>query len=353
MPEEVGGISSRGYLGVGITLVLITAIFVTARVIANMRGGNKLRIDDGISVLSVALVAGVVAVSFITVNSLNAPMVTPDYYAYALQRTQALNWISGLSIWCSKAPVLFLFVNLFGIRTSIRVASYTVMIILAIAVLAAAGTTSARCKLNSDGLTPELFQHCSTTAATASVALGLVSVLADVVILVLPIHVVWQLNLSRHKKVGLVVIFASGILAIVSSAVAVNYKWRAEKGSHVNLKDSLIGVILENCIATIVGSVPSAYAFWQQIFSKNGLCTRLRAALFSPQRSDSAHKLYGNGGRPCTSTSSEQHVRRKSTDTSSVEDIIVSYDYHDTLPLPSRARSSHSTVTFLDDIVRK
>ncbi|KAI1346845.1 hypothetical protein F5Y01DRAFT_319329 [Xylaria sp. FL0043] len=343
------GISPEGYQGAGITLVIVTGLFVIARLIASWRTSGKFRIDDGISVLSVALIAGLVAVARITVEALNKPMLTTEYYSYILRLTQALNWISALALWCSKAPILFMFITLFGVRRALRFASYMMLAVLGIAVLVAAVITSATCTPGSGGLAPEFITKCSKVGATAGVALGFVSVLSDVIILILPLHVVWQLHLTAHKRLGLVVMFSSGILAIVASVIAVYYKWKAEKGSNVSLTNSMIGTLLENSIATIVGSIPSTYAFWQQMVLGTGLYTRLRSTLFS-SRDSSVPRSQGNpfsnniknsDRRP--SESSAKPLRTRNAQASSTEQVVADDENYHAVPPPSQIWAHDST----------
>lgn len=115
-------------------------------------------------------------------------------------------------MWCSKAPILFLFISLFGVRAMLRISSYIVLVLLGIATLIAAAGTSAACDPRGDGITPEFILHCSQMASKYGVALGFVSVFVDVIIIILPVPAVWQLNLPKHKKIGLSIVFMSGIL---------------------------------------------------------------------------------------------------------------------------------------------
>lgn len=115
-------------------------------------------------------------------------------------------------MWCSKAPIIFLFISLFGIERWLRFVSYATLVVLAVAVISAAGVTSATCNPNGDDLSPLFLLECSDVASKVGVGLGVISVVVDVIIMVIPIPVVIKLNLPTHKKAGLFVMFTSGIL---------------------------------------------------------------------------------------------------------------------------------------------
>jgi hypothetical protein len=115
-------------------------------------------------------------------------------------------------MWCSKAPVLLLFITLFGVHRWLRFMSYTTMAVLGAAVITAAAVTTAACDLRNQTPSPLFLLDCSNTASQVGVGLGVISVVVDVIIMVIPLPVVAKLKLPTHKKVGLAIIFTSGIL---------------------------------------------------------------------------------------------------------------------------------------------
>lgn len=54
--------------------------------------------------------------------------------------------------------------------------------------------------------------NCSKKSSQSGVALGAVSVATDVLALCLPIRVIMRMQLALAKKVGLVIVFLSGVL---------------------------------------------------------------------------------------------------------------------------------------------
>jgi hypothetical protein len=115
-------------------------------------------------------------------------------------------------MWCSKAPILFLYMTLFGIKRHMRISCYIVLVILGIAVIAAAAVTSASCNPGNDAISQEFILKCSSVGSTSGVALGVVSVIVDIIIFILPLASIWRLQLPKIKKVGLAIMFTTGIL---------------------------------------------------------------------------------------------------------------------------------------------
>lgn len=128
-------------------------------------------------------------------------------------------------MWCSKAPILLLYIAIFGIRVMLRISSYIVLVLLGIATLVAAAGTSAACDPRGGGITAEFILQCHQMGSKYGVALGFVSVFVDVIIIILPIPAVWQLNLPKHKKVGLSIMFMSGILYVQCFVFATWDSW--------------------------------------------------------------------------------------------------------------------------------
>lgn len=115
-------------------------------------------------------------------------------------------------MWFSKAPVLLLFIALFGVKKWLRYTSYAMLVLLGVAIVIPASITSSSCLPGNSSKGPAYLLHCSDTAAQGGLGLGIISVLADAIAMVIPMPVVLKLKLPTDKKVGLVVMFMSGIL---------------------------------------------------------------------------------------------------------------------------------------------
>jgi hypothetical protein len=70
------------------------------------------------------------------------------------------------------------------------------------------------CTPHTPDLSEEFINGCQTRTRTINVYLGSVSVLSDVIILVLPMPVVFGLKLLVRSRIGLAVLFLSGLLFV-------------------------------------------------------------------------------------------------------------------------------------------
>ncbi|KAI1178824.1 hypothetical protein F4777DRAFT_575771 [Nemania sp. FL0916] len=360
MPSADENISYRAYVATGIVLASFAGIFVAARIAISLRNKRKLRIDDVISVFAIITFAGLIAISAVVIDTFNNPTVGPDYNRRVLRVIVALSWISSSALWCSKAPVLFMFVTLFGVKSFLRFACYAMLLALALGVTISTSLITAVCNPNVEVATPKYLLHCNSVGLVAGLAVSFLSVVIDVIMIVLPINVVWHLNLSTHKKVGLAIMFGSGILATAASIVALSFRYKSRLGSPVSITDGLIGTLVEICLAIVVGSLPPTYSLWRHIL-ETGISARLRGTFFSSYQPDEIRKSQRSGPsfgryarqRPSTSVSSAMNLRDGSTHTTSTEHVAGLFENCDTLPVPSKVWNSPSTAIPLQNIERK
>jgi hypothetical protein len=119
-------------------------------------------------------------------------------------------------MWTSKAPILLLFVRLFGVDKRLRFTCYAILVITAIAYLLDAIIPGALCPPKKVELTDVMalmkLESCSKRSSEAGVASGTISLVTDLIILVLPLPYIAKMHLAFHKKVGLMAVFLMGIL---------------------------------------------------------------------------------------------------------------------------------------------
>lgn len=119
-----------------------------------------------------------------------------------------------LALWTCKAPILFLYVRLFGIKRWLRVTSYTTLVLTALVYVSGIVAIPPACTPRTHDLSEAFIDNCQGRTRMINVYLGSVSVLADIVILVLPMPVVFGLKLLVRSRVGLVLLFLSGLLFV-------------------------------------------------------------------------------------------------------------------------------------------
>jgi hypothetical protein len=154
----------------------------------------------------------------------------------------AIDFISGFAIWTSKAPILLLYIRLFGVKKWLKVASYVTLICTFVVFFVGMVYVGVACDPGSKPkpLDAKFIQSCISKSTKTGVTLGTTSVIADVMILVLPIPVILKLQMATPKKIGLFIVFLTGIFAIVASAVSLHYKWGSFKGTSTDLTSAMV-----------------------------------------------------------------------------------------------------------------
>jgi hypothetical protein len=75
----------------------------------------------------------------------------------------------------------------------------------------------------------EILQTCSKLEVPGLVH-GAMNVLADVIITLLPIPIIAKLHIPLHRKIAISLIFATGLLALICSVLAVYYRILISEG---------------------------------------------------------------------------------------------------------------------------
>ncbi|KAI4597400.1 hypothetical protein KJ359_004506 [Pestalotiopsis sp. 9143b] len=173
--------------------------------------------------------------------------------------------LASTSMWISKTPVLLLYVRIFGVYRWMRIASYALLVTSGIGLLLAMVPTWQDCHPLDNELTALKWKACGRAVLTAGVAQGAISVTADLLILLLPLYPIARLNLSARRKVGLGIVFCSGVFGVLASLLALLYKIHLYQGAQSDKGGMLTTMLLqfvECAIALMVGCVPSARGYW-------------------------------------------------------------------------------------------
>ena len=110
-----------------------------------------------------------------------------------------------------KTTILLLYLRLFGINKSFNRTTLTVLIFVFTYLLSNLLTLTFGCVPIAKYWKPTLPGHC-VSESNAGVAYGSMNVVSDVVIFVLPLPMVWRLQLSRESKLGVTLVFMGGVM---------------------------------------------------------------------------------------------------------------------------------------------
>ncbi|KAI1353334.1 hypothetical protein F5Y01DRAFT_276730 [Xylaria sp. FL0043] len=277
------------YEGLGITLIVIASALVGARCFVNYQASHgKLDGHDYVSVVGLLFLITTYAVNDIIIRTVSVTnpldLDLPLLFRLAIV---IIILVQG-TLWFSKAPILLLYIKLFGVHRWIRWASCATLVITGLVYVAGLIFTLVMCP--TDKINLMAYQTCAHSNTLTGVISGFVSVIADAIIFVLPIRVVFGLQLEPSKKIGLSITFLSGILGIAASIVALYYKYQALSGDGTQLIAPIFFFTIEAFVALAVGCAPAIRSFWIRYISKSSATTATAGSGYSHVLSDRASK---------------------------------------------------------------
>jgi hypothetical protein len=116
-----------------------------------------------------------------------------------------------LGIMCAKLSILIFYVRVFHVKERFRWLCYAMMATTVIYCIIFFFIIAFDCE-------DEYYTwHFSFTAkcieiTTVTVAIGAVNIATDLIIMVMPLPLIWQLHLGKSQKLGLLAVFGTGLL---------------------------------------------------------------------------------------------------------------------------------------------
>ncbi|KAI1423244.1 hypothetical protein F5Y12DRAFT_554515 [Xylaria sp. FL1777] len=255
------------YEGLGIALIVIASALVGARCFVNYQTAHgKLNAHDYVSVVGLSFLITTYAVNDIIIRTVSVPVESLDLPLLFRLAIVIIILVQG-TLWFSKAPILLLYIKLFGVNRWLRYASYATLLITGLVYIAGLIFTLVMCP--TDKVTLIAYQTCAHSNTLTGVISGFVSVIVDAIIFIIPIPVIFGLQLETSKKIGLSVTFLSGILGIAASIVALYYKYQALSGDGTQLIAPIFFFTIEAFVALAVGCAPAIRSFWIRYISKS------------------------------------------------------------------------------------
>ncbi|KAI1364390.1 hypothetical protein F5Y08DRAFT_214996 [Xylaria arbuscula] len=257
------------YEGLGITLIVIASALVGARCFVNYQSSHgRLNLHDYMSVVGWSFLVTTYAVNDIVIRAVSVPVQNLDLPLLFRLAIVIIILVQG-TLWFSKAPILFLYTKLFGVHRWLLYISWGTLLITGLVYIAGLIFTLVSCA--TDDLTLLAYQQCAHDNTLTGVISGFVSVFADAVIFLLPIPIIFGLQLETSKKIGLSITFLSGILGIAASVVALYYKYLALSGDGTQLIAPIFFFTIEAFVAIAVGCAPAIRSFWIRYISKSNI----------------------------------------------------------------------------------
>lgn len=150
--------------------------------------------------------------------------------------------------------------------------------------------------------------------------MGAFGVAIDILLIILPLPVLYKLNLPNKKKIGLTVVFLTGILAVLASVISLYYRVVIYTAYDKFWNAAVVEAcaFAEGYITIVVSCMPAIYSFWSNYFINSPLYSTLQATF---KRS--------TGSQSSSLGKSEKNAHSNQSGVSN--DAKVSDDYHPNL----------------------
>ncbi|KAI0859745.1 hypothetical protein F4860DRAFT_525756 [Xylaria cubensis] len=133
----------------------------------------------------------------------------------------------------------------------------------------------------------ELYTNGSAlhTAPTGLVQ-GPVTILIDLYLFILPLPILWRLQMTSKRRLQIIAVFATGFLAVIAGLVTLRYLIilvHSESDSTWASTQTFVWCIVENNVSIAVGSTP-AFVSFARVYIINGALFRSLTSLISRVR---------------------------------------------------------------------
>ncbi|KAF4455040.1 integral membrane protein Pth11-like [Fusarium austroafricanum] len=114
--------------------------------------------------------------------------------------------------------------------------------------------------------------HCPVNEANFYLGIGIMNMIGDIVILIIPIPVVWELQMRRPQKIGLVLIFLLGSFVCIASIIRLTTIAHLTKTLDISWakSDVFIWSAVEPSVGIISGCLPTLRVMFMQVLHRLG-----------------------------------------------------------------------------------
>lgn len=258
---QPSALSPQAFVGVASGLCALTGCIIGLRLVANYNHLRTLHSDDYLSLLALLFLIWNSVTFSLLMHALNS---NPDDVSIErLTRLVALGIASGNgAIYSAKLPLLFMLKRTFGVKIWFR---WTCIFLIVFGTLGGVVTllyASITCSPDLHTPTPPFLFACVTAVTNATIARGSLSLAVDIVIFILPISIIVNLKMPARRKIGLAIVFATGLLAIAASALGLYFQIAQSEESSTNFANALLVTVIESAIVTMVSCTPGIHLFW-------------------------------------------------------------------------------------------
>ncbi|KAI0970123.1 hypothetical protein F4678DRAFT_462925 [Xylaria arbuscula] len=295
-PEILG----PAVVSVGVVLATISTVFGAGRLYTNR---NSLHSADYFTL--VAVVANVAFTSVICAqyksfrHQWDTPVCFYSAATFKLSFSQTVLWSP--VYFFAKAAILLLYRRLFAIQKSTHIAiNFGILITFLVYfsnIPLAAVYLAPRAGKSWDSLLITL-QSNTVGFSIGGIVQTSIGTLIDLYIFILPIPILFHLNMSAKRRMQLAGIFSTALLGVAGSVVSLVFKIKLLQSTDVGWITSIVSIasLVETNIAIIVGCMPALAQATSSTGWGSGFFKSLRSRLLGTPRYSSSREGTSKGG---------------------------------------------------------
>ncbi|KAM4066412.1 hypothetical protein HRG_000516 [Hirsutella rhossiliensis] len=279
---------------VGVAMTALSLLFTTIRVFVNFR---KLHAADYFAVVGTVLIIGftVLTVAFGRYQRHQWDVPACWFNAEYMKFLFAQMTIFGPAVFFAKAAIFLMYLQFFSIHRPMRFAVYVGLFIAAGTYLTSVAIAAYFGAPRPGHTWESLFaSELPLRESVYGVVQGSIAICMDIYIFILPLPILVKLKMSRSKRLQLISLFGTALIAVIASVVALVYRTKLLRIDDTtwNQACTSIAVLIENNVAIVVGAMPAFASFLRIHVSDLVLFRSLRSKLrpngnsgFSPSNS--------------------------------------------------------------------
>ncbi|KAF2843030.1 hypothetical protein M501DRAFT_1021467 [Patellaria atrata CBS 101060] len=245
------------------------------------------------TVLSIVQSCIVLSLSKYMRHQWNVPLswMTPSLF----QRTYAQSVLAGPAIFSAKLSILLLYLRIFQIKRSMRVAIYCGIVAAALIYLPNIFVISYFCTAHvGEDWSLVVGLRCGDPRMLwCYVGMAILSLLLDMYIVLLPVPVVVGLKLSEKGKVGVLLMFFTAGFAVIAATLHLIYRIEMLRTRDQMWRGAQLFICnaVENYVAIIVGCMPGCATYIKICKRKSPFRTSV-TSWAGPARWEAMHSAY-------------------------------------------------------------
>lgn len=196
-----------------------------------------------------------------------------------------------MSLQATKVSLLLFYMRIFHHIAWFKKISLALIAFLVIYLIATTITSIVQCSPVAFAWDPTIDDGTCIDLAKFFIFNGVVALLTDLLVLVLPLPLVWGLQLPFSQKLALIPVFGIGIAIVVVSALRLKYLITAPAIDKTYDLEITLWTIIEYNLALVCASLPSVRVLLARMFPRF-----LRGSSAARYRSDEAHSAAAIGG---------------------------------------------------------